>query len=602
MKALDKIKNIRTKNLFRYKKTKTAFAVLFPLVLTLITELVHMNSFPALLRFAADKPKIIIFNFIVILMIYGALTFLFRSLTVSMALCSGTLYAFSLVEYFKFEMNGTHFYISDLLMSAKFGDLQNFVLFRPTVGIIAGFLILAAYVLIVFLLNIKFKPKRIFSYASSFCIIAVFIGVVAVKPVYSFVYSAFEINTNDDNNIILSHEKFIENKLIANLTESISKEFDRLLNTPESYSPEMIDSYLGGFSNVQNKEVKDGVTPNIVMVMSESFADMRLIEGISVPAGVYDGYDFIAGSRNSRSGMAIVPTFGGGTVKTEFELIFGLPMKSVKNTALPQNLFKINGETEESFAKFYQESGYATAYIHPYKASFYNRERIYAEFGFDELIFDDDLTVTPEYFYDFIDDETVYKQIADILEKNEKPSYIFATTMQNHMPYIDESFNGTELEFYFAGIKRTTSALVKFRDYIMALDEPTIVLFIGDHYPGFSIEAGVYEDSGITAENCYKLYVQPYLMFDNFGADYSAFPEADEYISSFYLPHLLNAAADAPANEFKEAILSRLEEMPIYTDMGLFLPQDEILDMLSYDRTKGEKYSAWDSREIRRGN
>ncbi|MDR2533107.1 MAG: sulfatase-like hydrolase/transferase [Oscillospiraceae bacterium] len=591
------VKEIRQKNRDRYKKFKTAFAVLFPLFLVLVTEAIHTNDLFAILRFAADKPKTIIFAFLVVMMIYAALALLTRNLTAAAAICAVLFFTFSVVEYFKFTSSGTHFSISDLLMSAKVSDVSTFALIRPTAGMIAGFLFLLTYVSVIFLLNIQVKVKRILSFTSALGIIGAFVSFVAVEPVYSFLYSAFDISTDDDNNVILSREKFTENKLIANLTESVSREIERILNTPESYSPEKIESFLSarkGFTTfVEHKS--DELNPNVIIILSESFADLRLIDGIDVPDGIYDDFDFLTDSYFK--GMSLVPTFGGGTVKTEFELLLGLPMKSVNNTPLPQNLFRIDGETEETFAKLYSDIGYSTTYIHPFKSTFYNRSRIYSEFGFDRLIFEEDLTADITYRGAFIDDATVFRQIESVLERriidfySNAPSYIFATTMQNHMPYISEDFDGLELDFYFAGIRESSRALLEFHEYVVSLDYPTVVLFIGDHYPSFSADSGVYEAAEITAENCYEIYMQPYLIFSNFDLNYRILP--DECVSSFYLPHLLTLVSGLPINEFTEAMLRKLAEVPIYTDAGLFLPQDEKLDMLAYDRIRGNRYSVW---------
>jgi len=480
-----------------------------------------------------------------------------------------------------------------LLMFGDISGISCFVLFRPTPGLVAGFLLLLAYAFGIFLLNVRIKIKRGVSYASALCVTAVFFSFIAVKPVYSAVYSAFEINIEDDNNIILTNERFTESNLIAYFTESISKEFDKILIPPESYSPESIGSILGnpgkykGISKNTEEKNNGSFKPNIVIIMSESFADMRLIDGISVPGGVYDGFDYVA--EKGHKAISLVPTFGGGTVKSEFELLFGLPMKSIKNVSQPQNIFLTDEASVETFARLYSDSGYSSTYLHPFQADFYNRDKVYAEFGFDRLIFEDDLTVEPSYFYEYVDDKTVFGQIEKLLGENGGASYIFATTMQNHMPYINGEFEGGELEFYFSGVKKTCGALKEFYDYVMSLDYPTAVMFIGDHYPGFSPESDVYNGAGLTADNCYEIYVQPYLMFDNFGADYGIVPET--CVSAFYLPHLLNAATGAETSEFSALMLEKMPQTPIYTDVGLFVPQDEELDLLTYDRTIGEGYS-----------
>ncbi|MCL2018579.1 MAG: sulfatase-like hydrolase/transferase [Oscillospiraceae bacterium] len=593
---INRIKNIRINNKGKHKSLKKAVAILFPLFLVFLTESVHTNSLSKILAFTVNNPKTIIFSFLVVSMIYTALVSLTRSVTWAAAVSSLLFFTFAVVEYFKFKSSGTHFNISDLKMSATAGNMSDFAVIRPTAGMIIGGLLLFSYIFLIFLLNIKINVKRFLAVCSSFSIAMIFMFFIAIEPVYGLVYTIFEISTEDDNNVFLSREIFTENKLIANLTQSLSREFSRLTKTPENYSFEKVSQYLSGNRNKKTPRKSDDVQPNVIVIMSESFADMRLIDGIYVPDGVYDDFDEL--KTYGFSGMSFVPAFGGNTVKTEFELLFGLPLKSLGNAPIPPSLIEVDGETEETFAKLYSTAGYSAFYIHPFKAGFYNRDKVYSEFGFDRLIFDEDLTTDITYFGNYIDDETVFKQIQSILEgqsadyKPNSPSYIFATTMQNHMPYINEDFDGSELDYYFSGIKQTSHALFEFYEYIMTFEEPTTVLFVGDHYPSFSTDSSAYVAADITAENCYEFYIQPYLVLSNFDIDYGVFPE--DCVSAFYLPHLLISAIGLPTDDFIDTFLSMVEHTPVYTDVGLFLPQNEKFDMLTYDRTRGHRYSVYD--------
>ena len=61
-------------------------------------------------------------------------------------------------------------------------------------------------------------------------------------------------------------------------------------------------------------------------------------------------------------GNAVVPTFGNTTMRTEFELMFGVPMKSLNDPTTPQKTL-VEREQQPTFAQYYKQNGYSTAYI-----------------------------------------------------------------------------------------------------------------------------------------------------------------------------------------------------------------------------------------------
>ena len=106
----------------------------------------------------------------------------------------------------------------------------------------------------------------------------------------------------------------------------------------------------------------------------------------------------------------------------------------------------------------------------------------------------------------------------------------------------------------------------------------------------FYYESGFYEDAKISSDNCFSLYEQEYVIWDNFGVDYSKTP--DNAVSSFYLPHIVADLIDAPKNTFMNIIMGKMEEVPVYTITGFNDSEiDAVLDTIAYDRTKGDKYS-----------
>ena len=73
-------------------------------------------------------------------------------------------------------------------------------------------------------------------------------------------------------------------------------------------------------------------TPDIVVVQSESFFDPSVVRGL-------DGEDFAPNlhrlAKEGSSGGLHVPTYGGGTIRTEFEVLTGLSLRYFPTLQFP---------------------------------------------------------------------------------------------------------------------------------------------------------------------------------------------------------------------------------------------------------------------------
>ena len=76
--------------------------------------------------------------------------------------------------------------------------------------------------------------------------------------------------------------------------------------------------------------------------MSESFADFRAFSDKLSELGYTNLDPYYAGLDKAASmgteGTLIVPTYASYTVRTEFELLFGLPVKSLNDPNMPQRM------------------------------------------------------------------------------------------------------------------------------------------------------------------------------------------------------------------------------------------------------------------------
>ena len=209
------------------------------------------------------------------------------------------------------------------------------------------------------------------------------------------------------------------------------------------------------------------------------------------------------------------------------------------------------------------------------------------------MIFQDDFTVPIEYLNDYITDDTVFRQIETLIEDTNEPLYVHTTTMQNHQPYTNGENPDDEITNYLNNVRITGDALQSFIDYLSSIDEPTVVVFIGDHFPSMRGENNVYDLMGVTSENCQVMFEQNYIIWSNYDLDYSSM--TNEKFSTFYMPYVIWDLIDAPKDSFIQSMLDKMKTLPIYsTSYDTTLPNDEDLDILTYDRILGDNVSGQD--------
>lgn len=584
------IRRLRETRFFKWQKAGPLLCLLFPIVIAAFAELGQSQSLAELFQFATDSFRVFLFSCLLTGIVYWSLSLLIRRMWISTAITGVLFMTIAIVEFYKYAMTGSHFLFGDLSMVTGVADVTKFakITFNPLLFILCILTIL--YIFAVWLTGYRLKGafwKRCSACALMAGMTAIFIMVPAF---FAPVCKVFGIDNTVTYNSYGEAERFKNNKLITNFTVSINQTFATAVTEPEEYSEEAIEEI---FDDAEEDALPAGANtgtavseqPNVIFIMSESYADFRRITSDLENAGeIYAGLDAVAAE--GVSGTSVVPTFGNGTVKTEFELMFGLPVKSLGDAGIPHKLLK-SGVEQDTFANMYKYAGYNTTYIHPFRSTFYDREDVYSEYGFDRMIFENDFTVETENFRDYIDDATAFRQAQEVMESTDGPDYIHITTMQNHQPFIDGV--GEEVDNYFEGIQLSNEKLREWTEQLKNWDEPVILVFTGDHFPFFSPECDFYNEIGITVDNCSKLYEKTWIVWNNYGADTSMLP-GEEKFSTFYLPHFVYQMAGLD-NPFVDVMLEEYSEEPLYSMSVNPTTTSELLDLLTYDRTIGENYS-----------
>lgn len=287
--------------------------------------------------------------------------------------------------------------------------------------------------------------------------------------------------------------------------------------------------------------------PDIVVVQSESFFDAARLKGLE-PAQVLPGFRRLAA--RSRHGDLWVPTYGGGTIRTEFEALTGIGMRYFPGVQYPY--FRLTARPLESLASVLDRLGYRTLALHPNSRDFWNRASALANMGFAEFgdiaRFDGDARVGY-----YVGDEALVDHVVEELERAREPLFVFAISMENHGPYAGYpnadparlaaqpvppgmgAEAARELRGYLLHLENADRSLARLADALERRNRRGLLLFYGDHLPALP---DVYRQAGFDDGHHASEQPAPWLLYDSAGA-----APAREDTAAFYLPALLLEAA-----------------------------------------------------------
>lgn len=570
-----KVKSLRQKNL--NSKISIILTILAPLLIVLVTEINQKGDFSSLTSII-KTPSIMLFDFIFVSAIYYFILLLVKSSWISGTITGVLMYILSCVEFYRYKASGIHFTMGDFSLFTNVKDAAEFAKIKIYPSLVIMILILIVYLCFMFMFttHIKFNLKHIIL---GCCTIAISIAVFFMAPAISTpIFQAFNINHGSSVNNFILEEKFNDNGMISFLVENLVDTIKTInIKAPKNYSEQAVKDLV-----VEIQPAQPNVKPNVIMIMNESYTDFRRFKELNVSDDFYTNFDKMG--KEGHTSTVFVPTFGGYTVKSEFELLFGLPIKSLNGTQAPQSL--IGKDEQLTIASYYKSKGYNTAYIHPYTREFYDRGQLLKRYSFDNIYFQEE--VKGENFRKYRDDKATFDIAIEEIKQSEEPAYIHITTMQNHMPY-DLKKGQTEFDYYMEGIKNTDKRLGELMEQLKNINEPTVVVMVGDHFPLFTEKNNAYQKLNITSQNCQALYEQPYIVWSNYGQDFSSMNK--EMVSLFYLPHLLINALGLEKSELGAIMDKQIQKTPIYTLEYDEDTRNDVLDTITYDIILGDGYT-----------
>lgn len=267
-----------------------------------------------------------------------------------------------------------------------------------------------------------------------------------------------------------------------------------------------------------------GTLPDIIVVQSESLFDPARLSGATK-----DTYlpNFHRLARRSLSGEMRVPTYAGGTIRTEFEVLTGLALGFFPGVQYPY--FEIADRPLPGIVRTLARNGYETLAIHPNTGVFWNRNQAFEQIGFDRFI-DGSGFSKDDIVGLFTSDAAMTDRVLAELRDDGPPQFIFAISMQNHGPFdwrpgLDETRLAGQpmppgldeggkywLRNYLYMLEDADNELGRLADILLKRERRTLLLVYGDHLPALP---PVYHQIGFADGNGPKAQPVPWLLLDN---------------------------------------------------------------------------------------
>lgn len=538
----------------------------------------------------------------------------FNNLILAISLSSLVMLIVAIANYYKMLVVGEPIYPSDLSMISNIDEIIGYVknLLSPT-------LIIGLLVIIALLAILSFICRKGFKLTMKLRVIffAIFIAYLAsifyyekspLKPlVNSTVYFTKwnQLNNYQQNGFLFG--------FITNLQNDLMIKNDHYT---EANLQKIMDDYTKKAEDY-NESADLSQQPNIITIVSESLSDPTVFNQLTFSEDPLPNLRQYLETYSS--GHFLSPFKGNRTANVEFEYLVGFTNSLLLEGTIPFQQALSSKPEIPSFISFMDQLDYTSVAIHPNNAAFYKRSQVYPALGFDEF-----LSIDKMKHLDYIDsqkyvsDQSVFDELYAELEAADRPIFAYGLTMANHIAIFDQKFgentievldaNGehnTEMETYAEGLKQTDLALKEFITKIENYDEPTLVIFFGDHLINF--QSDIHEQHGYIEKDTdalrAKLFFEtPLLIMSNMD-DFQI--ENIDDVSPIFIAPLILRELNLPLSPFYVFLLDLYEEFSVlHNNFKLDANQNQvdeltehqeqlllILELIQYDILEGKEYT-----------
>lgn len=330
---------------------------------------------------------------------------------------------------------------------------------------------------------------------------------------------------------------------------------------------------------------------NIVFILSEAFSDVRNIPEIAFDKNVMSNIDSYKLDSNKKVVDLLVPSYGGVSVNTEFEILTGGSINFFTAGFIPYTQYynNINGSFSPSIIKELNNNGYETMYLTPWGEDSYKSSYVYSLYQVNKKIYGNELKGEKkgEYYSDKSLMEDIYNQLKDTKVGNYK--FIMSATGQNHYPYDGKKYKNYDINIestklnkedseilrsYAQGIYDADKELNNLYEKIQELEVPTVIVFFGDHLPYTVDSKG--DDPYLKSEylntdnkylNLLRKHTTKAVILSNYDISFNDF----EYINASYLGTYIINKMDLDISDYYKFVYQVMNEIPVFNRNSILI-------------------------------
>lgn len=516
-----------------------ALNILSAFALTVFLEWMERKHFADVLLFMEDRTFVFLYNVLIIFMTF-AIVFLVNK----------KYFAFGII-FFGWAMIGA---VNGIITTSRKTPFTavDLTIFKSTIPVLNNYFSLPEIVLVVIFLTLAIaglvtlflycpNARKAFDHRANLILVSVMLIFFGLTT-YSAVGRGMLIKRFD--NLIAGYKDY--GSAYAFTVTALDTGIDR----PIDYSRTRVRKVKKSMDKKLKANTGKGHVsgkPNILFIQLESHFDITELKGLKLSGDPLPNLHRL--QEESTSGRLTVPVYGAGTINTEFEVLTGMNTAYFGTGEYPYRSI-LHKRTSESTAYWLRDRGYNTTVIHDNNASFYDRDYVLSNLGFDNFITSENMNITAFNEAGWARDEILEEYILDTMERTKGPDYIYSISVQGHGDYpsdpVDDPVIRVENEDYEEGYLNTLTYYInqlyemdrfigRLTEILSDYDEETILVFYGDHLPSLNIESKDLESG--------SKYKTSYVIWDNYGYNQS---------------HKSRESADLKAYQLSPVVLGQL--------------------------------------------
>lgn len=485
-------------------KRYVSFYILLPIVLEFLIEALSRKSLIAAVKYAINSPLLFAFNTLIIMLTLSIAMF-FKREVFALTTISVVWVIFGIVNFVILHFRVTPFSAVDftLIKSAISVSSHYLNLFTIAMIIVAIFVVLIGLICLFRKAPVNEQHgyrKIIFSIL---CCLTLGVAIIVLHRSSNSVQALSTHYTN----ISEAYENYGFAYCFAN---SI---LDTGIKKPEDYSKQSVKKITKALKDEKNTDKR----PNIIFIQLESFFDIGYEKNLQFsedPLPVFHSLQ-----KKYSSGLVTVPTVGAGTVNTEFEILTGMRQHDFGVSEYPYKTV-LKSKTSESICTDLKKLGYSTHAVHNNEATFYGRNTVFSNIGFDtfcSMEYMNGLTDSPN---GWSNDDVLSREIMKTLDSTSGPDFTMAITVQSHGKYDGIALGDPTIkvtgaperkeqayEYYVNEIHEVDRMIDTLIKELSNRKEETVLVLYGDHLPSLDIQKDDLSNA--------NLYQTQYVVWDN---------------------------------------------------------------------------------------